>query len=637
MRTRRSILALLFGVAAFLLYRTTAAPGVLFGDAGEFQFTLPLLGLSHPTGYPLFHLLGWVWEQLYQLNPAQGANHFSALWGGVAVGLFYWLAAEILSQMAGQLRWQRGSGWLAGISTIVFAANPTFWGEATRAEVYTLHAALITLLLIVTLRLAQRHWFQSSQREPAFPWAWALVLGLGITHHLTIILIWPAVALFVLWQRPQLLAPRRLWRLALVAGAPLLLYVYVPWRAAASPWLFPRISPQWQLTLFDSSPLGILRFILGVGFAPALRSAGDAVAQIPQAAHLFYLHFSWPGLLLIGLGILALILEEKMPLLLLTGVSFLGIVVFNLFYGIGDIYTFYIPAYLIATLWLGLGLAYAVELLQRLFSRRWHTALLALSLLVLLLPAWHVRTYRSVFDRSDDHSAAELWRQVLSTSGLPPDAILVSNDRDEITPLIYLQQVEGQAPDMLGLFPLIASGPDWSDLNATLRSALQSGRPVFTIKPMTGLQTLYETSSLSDNLTQVLRPHPAPDPSFEQPYGPYLRWLAIAWSGDTAPGGTIEVTLSWRVVQTPPVVWHSFMQIYNEAGEKVLQADDHRPGGDYLPSTLWRPGDIVQDSFLLPLPQDLPAGGYTLVAGFYDPLSGQRMADPLPVASIQSP
>ena len=198
MRSRRFILALLFGVAAFLLYRSTAAPGLLFGDAGEFQFTLPLLGLSHPTGYPLYHLLGWLWEQFYRLNPAQGANHFSALWGGVAVGLFYWLAAELLSQMTGQLRWQRGSGWLAGISTIVFAANPTFWGEATRAEVYTLHAALIILLFITTLKLVQRHWFQSRQRELAFPWAWALVLGLGLTHHLTIILIWQAVALFVL-------------------------------------------------------------------------------------------------------------------------------------------------------------------------------------------------------------------------------------------------------------------------------------------------------------------------------------------------------------------------------------------------------------------------------------------------------
>ncbi|NOZ49216.1 MAG: DUF2723 domain-containing protein [Chloroflexi bacterium] len=637
MRTRRYLIASVLGLIAFLVYRATAAPGVLFGDAGEFQFTLPLLGLSHPTGYPLYHLLGWVWEQSYRLNPAQGANHFSALWGGVAVALFYLLAQEIIGQLTTHLRWQRGSSWLAGITTLVFAANPTFWAEATRAEVYTLHAALVAGLLASTLALGQRQWFQSRARSGALPWGLALWLGLGLTHHLTIILLWPGVFLYLLWQRPDLLRPRRLLRLAPFVLVPLLLYAYVPWRGPASPWLSPTLMPGQHLSLYDGSPLGVLRFILGVGFAPALRSLGDAVAQIPQAAHLFLVHFGWPGLILILLGLLALLLEEKILALVLTVVSFVMIVGFNLFYGIGDIYTFYIPAYLIATLWLGLGLAYGIELLSRVLAGRWQTGLLALALLALLLPAWQVRSYSHVFNRSQDDSASEFWRRVLTTPDLPADAVLVSNDRDEITPLIYLQQVEGQAPGVIGIFPLMAPGPDWADLNTTLHLALQSGRPVVTVKPMPGLQALYETAALGDSLTRVLRPHPVPDTSFEQPYGDYLRWLAIAWSGDTAPGGVIDVTLTWRVVQTPPVVWHSFMQIYNEAGEKVLQADDHRPGGDFLPSSLWRPGDIMLDTFQLPLPQDLPPGGYTLVAGFYDPATGQRMADPLPVASIQSP
>jgi hypothetical protein len=215
--------------------------------------------------------------------------------------------------------------------------------------------------------------------------------------------------------------------------------------------------------------------------------------------------------------------------------------------------------------------------------------------------------------------------------------VLVSNDRDEITPLIYLQQIEGKAPAMTGLFPLIAPGPGWEDLNATLKSALATGRPVVTVKRMPGLEVLYETRNLGYFTTEVLGPHPTPDSSFELPYGDDLRWLHIDWTGDTAPGGEIRVKLTWRVVHTPTVTWHSFMQIYNEAGEKVLQADDHRPGGDYLPSLLWKPGDVVVDTFRLPLPWDLPPGGYTLVAGFYDPVSGERMADPLPVASIQSP
>ena len=40
-------------VAGWLLYGATRAPGLLFGDAAEFQFALPIAGVVHPPGYPL--------------------------------------------------------------------------------------------------------------------------------------------------------------------------------------------------------------------------------------------------------------------------------------------------------------------------------------------------------------------------------------------------------------------------------------------------------------------------------------------------------------------------------------------------------------------------------------------------------
>ncbi len=38
---------------AFVVYLVTLSSGVLGGDAGELQFVPPILGLPHPTGYPL--------------------------------------------------------------------------------------------------------------------------------------------------------------------------------------------------------------------------------------------------------------------------------------------------------------------------------------------------------------------------------------------------------------------------------------------------------------------------------------------------------------------------------------------------------------------------------------------------------
>jgi hypothetical protein len=90
-------------------------------------------------------------------------------------------------------------------------------------------------------------------------------------------------------------------------------------------------------------------------------------------------------------------------------------------------------------------------------------------------------------------------------------------------------------------------------------------------------------------------------------------------------------------VQQPAATWKSFLHLYDAAGEKVAQAEDHQPGGDYLPSTLWRPGAVIADNFTLPLPVNLAPGEYTMMAGFYDAATGQRIAEPLPVAIIRLP
>ena len=626
MRTRNILPALAFGLAAFFAYAVTAAPDILYGDPGEFQFTLPLAGVGHPTGYPLFHLLGWVWERFFGGNPAWGANLFSAWWGGVAVGAFYLTSAEALVRLRTRLKWSDGERWLAGLATLVFAMNPSLWAQGTQVEVYTLQAALAAAILGATLA--------AGRRADAWPlWPLALFIGLGLAHHLTTVFLLPGVLLFLLLTRPDQLAPRAVLKALPWALAPLALYLYIPWRAPASPWLYPQLTSDLTLSLFENTVAGNLRFILGIGFSSAL-GAAPLSQQLATAWRLYALHFTWAGLTLAGMGLLAQILEGDWPMLVLTGLSFLLLQAFNLVYGIGDIATYYLPLYLIVTLWLALGLAYGVEWLTRMTSPRLRRWWLVLPAFILILPATQVRAYQSDFDRREDRAARIQWESILAQP-LAPDALLVSNDRDEMTPLIYLQQIEGRAPGMLGLFPLLAPTPDWADLNMTLKSALATGRPVYLIKPMPGVEALYVLESVGGGVSQVTGPQPPPEESFEAPYTPELRWLGVEWQGEPRAGERLQLTIYWRTVQQPQVVWHSFLHLVDAGGEKVAQAADHRPGGDYLPSTLWRPGDVIADRFELDLPATLEAGEYTLLAGFYDPQTGQRLADPLPVARLK--
>ena len=103
-RPRRRLLdlliAALLGGASFALYAVTLAPTVLAGDGGEFQFVPYLLGVAHPTGYPLYTALGWLWSHLLPLGDvAYRMNLFSALWAALAVALLYPLTRSLLRQV----------------------------------------------------------------------------------------------------------------------------------------------------------------------------------------------------------------------------------------------------------------------------------------------------------------------------------------------------------------------------------------------------------------------------------------------------------------------------------------------------------------------------------------------------------
>src|SRR5258707_12844820 len=49
-------------VVALVIYLRTLLPGPSFGDWAEMQFIPAQLGIPHPTGYPLYVLLGWLFS-----------------------------------------------------------------------------------------------------------------------------------------------------------------------------------------------------------------------------------------------------------------------------------------------------------------------------------------------------------------------------------------------------------------------------------------------------------------------------------------------------------------------------------------------------------------------------------------------
>ena len=86
----------------------------------------------------------------------------------------------------------------------------------------------------------------------------------------------------------------------------------------------------------------------------------------------------------------------------------------------------------------------------------------------------------------------------------------------------------------------------------------------------------------------------------------------------------MRVTLYWQALDTPPLSYKVFTHLVNASGQVVAQRDDFPVRGT-RPTTTWVPDETVVDTYDIPLPPDLATGQYTLVVGFYDPTTNNRL------------
>lgn len=668
------LLTTLLGGGAFTLYSLTLAPTVLAGDGGEFQFVPYLLGVAHPTGYPLYCLLGWAWSHLLLVGDvAYRMNLFSAFWAALAVALLFRTARNLFEQVLPDIS-AMAQRLLAVLSSVTFAVTPTFWSQAIIAEVYSLH--VVILLLIFNLLLGLRPEPRGSGTEtpsgsagaPLSPAGGqpgerrllltAFVVGLGLSHHRSTVLLVPAVLGYVWAVRPQFFHSRRaVLRAILLVLLPLVLYATIPLRAPQTPYLRQTIDGARELVLYDNTAAGFLDFVLGGPFGGSVDLTVDLAARLSMAWGFVLDEMGWLGLALTTLGVAYLAVRRLWPPLILTGSAFVCLVAFNLVYTIGDIHVLYIPVYLIMVLWLALGAGALGKLLAGAWSRVSQGGLrparggsrgdlVTASVLLVAFPLIAVTLWMSAvhypdLDQSHNTGDRDRWEEILAEP-LQDDAILVTNDRDEMMPMWYYQYVgssQGARAGLLGLFPLIT--PDYPTLGHVLELALSAERPVYLIKAMPGIEIKVSVEA-QGSLWQVLGLAAGREP--DHPRDADMDGVVALLGYDQIPrrplpGGSLTVSLHWEALQTPQADYHSFVHLVDNTGLKAAQSD-HQPGGIYYPATLWRAGERLRDDHTLEIPVDLAPGGYSLLAGLYsfrDDGTLLPLGEPVLLGSILSP
>ena len=235
-----------------------------------------------------------------------------------------------------------------------------------------------------------------------------------------------------------------------------------------------------------------------------------------------------------------------------------------------------------------------------------------------------------LISQANNQAAKTFWEDTLNQN-IPERAILISNDRNEIMPLWYYQFVEQRRPDLQGLFPLITPDPTHANIGLVLEQALATDRPVYLIKPMDGLNLkanliphgkLYKATPHRDDPNWRLD-RPLPEIVVENQSESIVLVGYSVYPTSAMPGQEITVTLYWQVTQPLSINYTSYLHLINDQGQGVTQSD-HRPGGDFYPSSYWKPGEMLHDRHTLHLPDELTDGIYKLRAGlYYQPEPGQ--------------
>lgn len=245
--------------------------------------------------------------------------------------------------------------------------------------------------------------------------------------------------------------------------------------------------------------------------------------------------------------------------------------------------------------------------------------------LLLALAGWLLIANFARVDHSADRTASVAWETILAQP-IPQDAILITNDRDEMAPQWYLRYVEGQRPDLTGLFPLIQPGTAWSDVAAVAEQALSSNRPVYLIKPMPGLEVKFDLEPVSapggEGMGALVRVRGPAAPAAPAHAGGAVFGEQIRLAGydvepaQVVPGQALAVILYWDALAPAGDDYTTFAHLVNAAGAVVGQSD-HRPGGVYYPTSLWRVGDRLYDAHQIVVAADPGPGPYALLVGLY--------------------
>jgi len=226
----KKLFPILIFILTFIVYAMTGYQDLTFTDNGELAASAVTLGISHPTGYPLFIILSHIWSIIpLGLTKIHQLNLFSALFASLSSVVVYFTTALILKNKSKieELKLEL----VAMKFALIYSLGNLIWQQSNSLEVYSLHFFFLNLMIFLSFKLYFN--FDIKILLTLF-----FTLGLSFTNHLTTILIVPSLLFLLIFDNKFKF--RKLDKKVYLYGFSLFLialsiYAYLPIRSSMDP------------------------------------------------------------------------------------------------------------------------------------------------------------------------------------------------------------------------------------------------------------------------------------------------------------------------------------------------------------------------------------------------------------------
>ena len=449
---------LLTSLFVFIIYIITSAPSVVQIDSGELAAVQATLGIAHPTGYPLFTMIGYLFSLIpLPMTKIFQLNILAAIYCSAAIGVFTYTIKFCLDNLSSFKKKQpvrKESSkkekkkskdknektekpaeipenlklLTAVLGGLILAFSRTFWFQSTSVEVYSLHLTLITLIILFLLKA----YVSSLENDKLINWlVFSFFLALGFTNHLTTILILPGVA-YLYFSRYGFNS-KSFKRLAIMIlffiPILVLIYSYLPIRASQNPLLDWGNPVDWER---------IYRHVTGKQYQVWLFTSFDSAGK--QLNHFFTIlpEEFYAGLALAFIGLFVSFFKAR-KLFLFMLITFLFAVLYSINYDIHDIDSYFLLAFIMIAFFAAFGILKILEMK----SLQKNYALILISFLIAIQFYFNfINVNQSGVYTFEDYTKATL-------NGVPKNSIVFSYQWDYfISASNYFQFVEDYRRDV---------------------------------------------------------------------------------------------------------------------------------------------------------------------------------------------